>query len=75
MDMLAEPFLPVSDYLLQCKITCFISLRQKISGKNKIACLIFPLPFSFRGVQSEDDQESYREIEEAELDFYFHRYR
>ena len=75
MDKLAEPFLPVSDYLLQCKITCFISLRQKISGKNKIACLIFPLPFSFRGVQSEDDQESYREIEEAELDLYLHRYR
>lgn len=50
MDKLAEPFLLVSDYLLQCKITCFISLRQKISGKNKIACLIFPLPFSFRGV-------------------------
>lgn len=34
MDKLAESFLPVSDYLLQCKNTCFISLRQKISGKK-----------------------------------------
>ena len=54
MDKLAESFLPVSDYLLQCKITCFISLRQKISGKNKIACLIFPLPFSFNGYKKQE---------------------